>query len=629
MWSARVNKTGTKIQLLKDGSVSKVIEASEDTFAPFEAQKFAEETIENLNKTAKQMTDPGAQPAVDTKGEQQQKSLDAAKAQATGKAVKDASSKQISKEAFDKIENENKNLKQRIAKVEKEASIERKARRGLTIAKALVEQEKLANDENTIKNKVMQITAMSNDEIGLLERKVANEPLYDSIEEASKAGRRYARMARLHRQAAEDAQAGGDDAIADVEDVKAATYEDLSKEAYNEAEKYGEAGYNNTADKGTADDAAQQVDKPAQGVDAKGKKAADEMKPEIDDIMFQAEEEDDDDILEDDVVEEDVVEELDEETEAELEDEEDYMNMEAASKIYRKIASNHRAKAEDLKKEGKEKEANTELEIASESDQLAENVEKQAKEAKEAAEKKAAEDKVANKDETTIKSAAEIYRKIAADHKKKADELELAGNTKEADVEDGLATEATKLAENLESFITKESEEEIVDEEIIDEDTVDEVTEEDKEAMVKSSEDDETVDEETVDEEDIEALEDETLEDDAIIENTAMENVINENEDVDEMPSDNEIAAALANDVDEDVDEEVVEEEIIEASNDEEKTVEETEDKEADSQAETKTATDKGETRKVSEITKSANINKVEENPMSGQVDGLEDLWKN
>jgi len=608
MWSARVNKTGSKVQLLKNGNVSKTIEASDESFSPAEAQKFAEDLVKKMNeKVAKQMTDPGAQPDVATKGEQQNESLSAVNQQATGKAV-NASENGISKEAFEASENENKLLKRKVAKLEKEAHIERKARRGLQIAKALVEQNKLANDESVIKDKVIEITAMSNDEITLLERKASNQPLYDSVEDANKAARRYARMSRLHKQAAEDAQISGDDNLADTEDLRSAHYESLSKEAYNEAGKYSEAGYNNEADKGTSEDAATQVNKPAQGVDAKGgKSASEEMKSDIDDIMFQAEEDDDieDDEIDDDEIDDDDI--LDDDV---VEDDDEMMNMTAAAKIYRKIASDHSKKSESLKKEGKDKEAAIETEIAQESIQLAENVESQIKSASETK-------KTANKEE--MEKAAAIYRKIAATHKKKAAELELEGKTAEADVEDEISVEASKMAEDVESYMKKESEPEEDAEAFGGEETPEEEALEDHVA----GDDNEVADDEVTEELDTseEEVTDDLLDDDdaeitdedKILENTAMENTITDGDaDEDDMPSEEEIDAALnySDDDDDDVIEEEVEEDI-----------------EAADEGTTKEADNK-QTRKISDVSRVASVDRVEENPQSGRVNDLEDIWR-
>lgn len=432
MWSARVHKSGSQIQLLKNGSVTKIIRSASDTFAPVEAKDFAANLVSNLNqKVAKQMTNPGAQPTVATESDQHDKSLKAVNADAKGISPKDMSK-------VSAVLDENKNLKKKIAKMEKEATVERKARRGLAIVKTLVDQKKIANDQNVIKSEVMKIVAMSNDEISLLEKKVAGLPLYETAELAETASRRYARMARLHRQAAEDAQLADNEELADSEDMKAANYENLSKQACNCYKQFDAK-----AEGIKSDDIASQVEKPAKGVDAQGKKAsADEDDDDDDDLGLEDDKEivasDDDDIDDDDDDIDDDEEDFedDESADDELIDSEEEFDIEAAASIYRKIAANHTKKAEELKATGNEEEAGTEMEIADEAEQLASAVESSV--SKEAS-------------NTFTKEAADIYRKIAAEHRKKADDLEAEGKTDDADIEDEIADEAEQLAACVET----------------------------------------------------------------------------------------------------------------------------------------------------------------------------------
>ena len=90
IWSARVHTSGTKIQLLKNGSVTKVIKASDDTFDSKTAQTFAQNLVSKMNtKFAKQMTNPNADPAIDSKAEQHQESLDAVAKQPRGISPKE------------------------------------------------------------------------------------------------------------------------------------------------------------------------------------------------------------------------------------------------------------------------------------------------------------------------------------------------------------------------------------------------------------------------------------------------------------------------------------------------------------------------------------------------------------
>jgi hypothetical protein len=419
IWSARVHKSGNQVQLLKNGSVTKVIKASADTFEPCDSRKFAEDLVTTLNqKVAKQMTDPGAKPAVDSKAEVQSKVMDVLNHDAKGISPKEASV----------ILDENKLLKKKVAKLEKDATIERKARRALSIAKELVGQGKVANNESAIKNEVMKIVAMANDEINLLEKRVANTPLYVSVDEAKIAERRYARMSRLHRQAAEDAELAGNTGAADSEDMKAANYEQLSKEAAAEADKYYTQIENATIDSSKPNDIGNQVKKQPSGVDAQGKKASDDN--DADDVGGEEIDDEDDD-------EDDFLEELDDSEFSDQED--DDFEIEAASAIYRKIASNHRKIAEQLTAEGKPEQAVVETEIAKEADELADSIEPK------------------DDQEEYTKEAANIYRRIAADHRKKADDYEAEGKTTEADEEDEIADESEKIAESIESTLDKQA----------------------------------------------------------------------------------------------------------------------------------------------------------------------------
>jgi hypothetical protein len=408
---------------LKNGSVTKVIKASADTFEPCDSRKFAEDLVTSLNqKVAKQMTDPGAKPAIDSKAEVQSKVMDVLNHDAKGISPKEASV----------ILDENKLLKRKVAKLEKDATIERKARRALSITKELVGQGKVANNESAIKNEVMKIVAMANDEINLLEKRVANTPLYVSVDEAKIAERRYARMSRLHRQAAEDAELAGNTVAADSEDMKAANYEQLSKEAAAEADKYYTQIENATVDSSKSNDIANQVKKQPVGVDAQGKKKASDDN-DADDVGGEevGDEEDDD--------ADDFLENLDNDEFSE-EDDEDF-EVEAASAIYRKIASSHRKIAEQLTAEGKPEQAIVENEIAKEADELADSIEPE---------------EVDEQEEYT-REAASIYRRIAADHRKKADDYEADGKTTEADEEDEIADESEKIAESIESTLDKQA----------------------------------------------------------------------------------------------------------------------------------------------------------------------------
>ena len=84
-WTARIHKTGSKIQVLDNGKIIKEVQASEDTFSPAEAKDFANELIVALQRKSKQMTDTEKTPAVDTKAEEHVESTKAAEEDAKGK----------------------------------------------------------------------------------------------------------------------------------------------------------------------------------------------------------------------------------------------------------------------------------------------------------------------------------------------------------------------------------------------------------------------------------------------------------------------------------------------------------------------------------------------------------------
>lgn len=589
VWSAKVHTSGTKIQLLKNGSVTKVIKASDDTFSSDNAQFFAKNLVAKLNsKIAKQMTDPGAKPSVTTKSEEQANSLKVLSKEPKGISPKEAYA----------ILEENKNLKRKVAKLEKDAAIERKARRGLAIAKSMVEQKKIANDEKAIKDQVMKIVAMSNEEIGLLERKVAGIPLYDSIEEAQRASRRYARMSRLHKQAAEDAQLAGDDNLADAEDIKAARYDELAKEAACFCSAVQEA-----------------AKEQATGVDPQGKKtASEEVAKEVSEEKVADDDSDEDDIDNDEVDDDDLDDEEEQLIEEDI-DGEDF-DVTAAAAIYRKIAADHRAKAESLRKKGNEKEAAVEDEIADESEALASNVEASVSLEEEAA------------DETIAKQAASIYRKIASDHRKKADEYEAAGDSEKADEEDEIADEAEQMAALVEGYSKTGETEEEMPEEVAEEkeaaaeesaETPVETPEvEEKEAAKEEDAEINSTEEETDMDKDAGKDEDDPLA--ALMTETEKEAGEEEEEiELGDMPSDELITAALADeDSNEDEKEAAVSEEVVEGDDTEE------EDKEAADDTKTKTANE-GYNRK------SASANRFEQNPVAldPQVREIEDmLWR-
>lgn len=461
-WSAKVHKTGSQVQLLKNGTVAKVIKADTGAFKPEEAHKFAASLVNELNKvkTAKQMTDGEAKPTVATPAEKHEIALKEVKSDAKGTDV-------MGKAATD-LAKENTALKKKVARLEKESALERKARRGLAIAKELVAQNKLANTEEAIKAAVVDITRKANDEIVLLERKVAGLPLYPSKDEAAQESRKYARLSRLHKSAADDAQSVNDIKTADAEDVMAEHYAALAEEAkkfaYSTDGEYG--AFKDGPAPSKPDDAINQAEDTVKGTDVNG------------DMPKHAS---------------------------------------RAQAIYLKIATDHEALAVAAEAAGKTKEAAVEREIAAESREYAsmfntaavgakeaevaaaakeaeatapakEATTEGAKEAskeddKEAAAPAAKEAEVAavatkeaeapaakeaakdekkeeakeekKEEEVDHKAAAASYRKIAALHRKRADEFESKNQTDKADFEDKMADSADTMANDHESMFKK------------------------------------------------------------------------------------------------------------------------------------------------------------------------------
>ena len=225
-WHAKVHKSGSKIAVFNGPNLVKVVESSKETFEPCEAQKFAEDIVKELeSRTSAQMTEPSEKPAVATGAELQDASMEVVKTQAEGKSPGDRPAPKIEVEKIS-IENEElkemvSSLKKKLSKERNERAIERKARRGLAIAKQLVVEGKLEDSYESIKNKVAQIVKLEDSEIDRLERKTAGEHEFETIEDAQKELRRQTRIARINRQAAAEAQEDGDEEQADSLDSKA------------------------------------------------------------------------------------------------------------------------------------------------------------------------------------------------------------------------------------------------------------------------------------------------------------------------------------------------------------------------------------------------------------------------
>jgi hypothetical protein len=243
-----------KVAIFNGAKLVKVVESSKDTFEPAEAQKFAEQLLKELEtRSATNMTQGNESPSVTTKAEQQSKDLSAINQQATGvqpgkgpsgaapaAPVAPASGSEEMSDVADEddvpaaaegkeeaevfaskeknLHNVIANLKNQLSQEKSERLTERKARRGLAIAKHLVVEGKLEDSYDVIKEKVAQIIKLEDSEIDRLERKIAGEQEFDSIEDANREIRRQARIARINRQAAAEAQEDLDEKQADLLD---------------------------------------------------------------------------------------------------------------------------------------------------------------------------------------------------------------------------------------------------------------------------------------------------------------------------------------------------------------------------------------------------------------------------
>ena len=202
MYKVRVAASGQKVAVYENDKIVKIIHASDDTFKPAEAVKYAEELNAELQKTAQQMQDPAGPITTPTKAEQQVINLPKTQTPATGVGgadIIDIKAKLVeAQKAMQALQLENAQLKE-------SSIIERKARRGLAIAKQEVANERIASTESTIEARVMEITAMSDEDITLLERKTAGLSEFESVEHANKYASSMKIKARMYRQAAEEA----------------------------------------------------------------------------------------------------------------------------------------------------------------------------------------------------------------------------------------------------------------------------------------------------------------------------------------------------------------------------------------------------------------------------------------
>jgi len=342
-WKAKIHKSGSKVRIYDGDKFIREVTASSETFEPAEAKTFASELLTELEKKSAQMTDTSASPDVTTEKELHEISKDEVMQNATG----DDLSTDV--ELQDDVLDETKlaSLKKTIIKLQsklinerKERVIERKARRGLAIAKQLVASGDLKNDFTTIRTKVAEIVNMESSEIDRLERKTAGEKEFETPTEALKEARRLKRIARVNRVAAEDAQQDGDEEMADqldnkaeIAETKAASYEKLAEEMIEE-----------------------DVKEEKQVEEVKEEKVEEEK--QVEEIKEEVKEEKQVEEVKEEVKEEKVEEKQETTDDAEM----DIMMM--AAKKYHRIASKYRKAAEEAEAKGDELEADKQDELA-------------------------------------------------------------------------------------------------------------------------------------------------------------------------------------------------------------------------------------------------------------------------
>lgn len=413
-WHAKVHKSGTKVAVFNGSKLVKIVESSNETFEPAEAQKFAEDLITTLkSRTSSQMTSPSDQPAVTDTNELHSDVTQAVTTQATGKGADSSNSEaapvteSMGPEELDEgaVEPENDdnmdedkfasetsglkaviaNLKKKLAQERNDRQIERKARRGLAIAKQLVAENKLEDSYDAIKIKIAEIVKLEDSEIDRLERKVAGESEFSSLEEAQKELRRQSRIERINRQAAAEAQEDDDEDQAELLDQKAD--EAAAKVAHieqvislmktaNEAEDNVEE--ENKEEK--ADPAAVEA-VPAVEPDPKEKDAASQVPPESEQSSTPAgkiEEEKADPVVP--VTPEEKADAVIPE-EKKPEDEKTAKLAELA-RTYRTVAANHRKLAEAAEVEGDIATADKEDALGDAAEEKAEDIEKKLAECK-------------------------------------------------------------------------------------------------------------------------------------------------------------------------------------------------------------------------------------------------------
>jgi len=349
VWQVKVHKTGSAVKVFDGDNFIREIKASADTFEPMEAKEFGTALLTELNeKSAKQMENTEAKPEVTTKAELRNEVEKVTDAEPKGIAVKDASIEKAAAK-ITQLRGIIASLKSKLAAERTERTIERKARRGLAIAKQLVANGSLKNEYEAIRNKVAEITDLDDAEISREERKASGEKEFDSPAEARKEARRMKRIARINRVAAEDAQEDNDEEAADDFDAKA-----------DEADK--KANY--------FEQVAVEMEKAPEAAPAPT--ATPEVKVEAKKTPEEKKEEKKEEVKEEKA--EAKAEEKKEEKKEEAKEAKKVDKKQAAAK-YRKLAEDHRKLAEDAEAAGDSAEADKQDEMADEAEDKAEEIE--------------------------------------------------------------------------------------------------------------------------------------------------------------------------------------------------------------------------------------------------------------
>lgn len=460
-WTAKVHKTGSKVRIYDGSRFVKEVVASAETYAPVEAKEFANELLAELQSQSKKAD---KDITVRTPAEVQTKSLKEVKQNASGLDPKDCTELQddnletidVEDETEDQADETNEEIAEKEAKIAKLMNVvasykkalhqekvdrvtERKARRGLAIAKQLVANGTLKNDYEVIRTKVAEIVDMETREIEMLERKVAGEREFASVEDAKREARRQNRIARMHRVAAEDAQEDGDEAEADVLDSKA-------EEAEAKAASYAKIAQEMDGEEFPEDVEAQD---DVEGVDELPEATEEQANEGMSQEMFNAA--DEKPVVESKekpvapVVEAPVetpVVEAAQEAEPVVVDE----NKKLAAK-YRRIATKHRKLAEEFESKGDIDKADEQDEMADDADEKAEKFEEMCEaQACEAGETEMQTEEVAPVDEVPVEETEEQVDELPTEEPVEEEQVdEVAPESEELPTEEEEQTDEDEL----------------------------------------------------------------------------------------------------------------------------------------------------------------------------------------